>query len=503
MSVGFDRRRAFQGSNDTSSSSTATATGTATPQRNQWTILFILFPLALLLYVWNSVQEEHELLDPRDMIAKTKQTQKQALWDRGPNVTDDDGNVDDTTTSMNVDIDSGLDAAFGSPMMEQDMPMTGLWIQVESWHEGISSWKRAFSEVWIMAERLGAVLVEPGIRDGRLSSCGKGKLALSDVYNRTLLTNEYSQLATCSQYDAAMNQLSVPKILDVCLNKDTFMGCTTPEGVDLESEYRLQTSESLDQALAQILSQPNTMVVIRLHNVWKSALDKFTLPVALASPKYPNEEQQQRLPLMDKEKAKRFQETSYKIVDQHYTFLSAQLEAAGIPASSHAVIHWRAELPNLDYAVCRDQIVQTRKAMNLPPMTPFFLISSLSSLDPELSWKGAQKLADKDQTSSQQALTSLLDDHHFLRLENIIVPSLQDSVLYAVMDLILAETAFSFATCSDRCHDTSFASCESCNFVGSFSKLAMRMRGDASNTFPCWPESSSELQDIQHLWHPK
>ncbi len=440
----MNRRHVFQESRDL-------------PQRNNWTILFAFFPLALLLYVWNSVQEEQELWDPRDAVLKYP-------WDIDSSENETISN-DDTFESSHFEI-----------------PKTGIWIYVESWNPGMTDWRAAFSEVMILAKKLDAVLVEPGIQNGELVACHKGIMALSEVYNRSLFTDFYPKLASCTQFDYAMNQLTVPQSLDVCFHPED--ACFTSNGDEVMTDYRERISTVVDDALEQARTHPHNMVVLRLHDAWKSSLDSLTIPA-------PHDK---RTPVMDRDMVKKFQIKRFHFLQSHYQFLHSQLQAAGISTASYAVVHWRPEGIDTDYLDCAQKILQAKKAMNLPPTIPFFLLSSLSTLNPQLIDETKQ---DKDVTDT---VLALLDENGFLQLENLL-PPLEDSILYAVMDLILGEQAFSFATCSDRCRKP-YAMCNECNTIGSYGSFVMSLRDkDNPNTFPCWPKTPSELQVLHALWN--
>ena len=169
-----------------------------TTQRGGYsTSWFLLLPLALLVYVFVSVQEEYSSLEEDYYVRGDVVTQQ--LYEYGENVT----HGDPSSSSFSL-----------SSQTYPKSPMQGLWISVESWAQenvvGPLEWKQVFAEVSLVARRLGAVLVEPSIvgGDGRLDPCGgAGSFPMSDVYNRSLLmaqdVHDDWKLASTSQIGRA------------------------------------------------------------------------------------------------------------------------------------------------------------------------------------------------------------------------------------------------------------------------------------------------------------
>lgn len=131
-------------------------------------------------------------------------------------------------------------------------------------------------------------------------------------------------------------------------------------------------------------------------------------------------------------------------------------------------------------------------------------MSSLS-LDESIEWNGARKHSSN--TTAREALELLLGNSQhegnkyakFLKLENVFPSSTQgsttfpDKVYYPVLDLIVAQRATFFATCTKSCHrkyngkgysvgskkiPKGLGYCTACNYVGKFAELALRLRRD-------------------------
>lgn len=107
-------------------------------------------------------------------------------------------------------------------------------------------------------------------------------------------------------------------------------------------------------------------------------------------------------------------------------------------------------------------------------------------------WAGAKTLAESSGGGSIQALT-LLQEAGWAQIEDL---GLDDLVLYAALDLILAELADVFTSCVRTCVST-FGFCKACNHVGNFAHLAVTLRNKKPHTYPCWPNNASQLAHIQ------
>jgi hypothetical protein len=168
---------------------------------------------------------------------------------------------------------------------------------------------------------------------------------------------------------------------------------------------------------------------------------------------------------------------------EHYEYVDHLLEKAGLANRSFSVIHWRAELPGLDYIRCAEDIIRARAQMNTN--TSFVLMSSLNTRK-DYMWLGAKRASENGTSSPDDALT-LLFDSGFLKLDNIIKEdSVRDPGLLAVWDLIIAMKAKQFATCTKDC----WKFCSKCNWRGSFSEFALslrKMEGKSKESMACWP----------------
>jgi len=186
----------------------------------------------------------------------------------------------------------------------------------------------------------------------------------------------------------------------------------------------------------------------------------------------------------------------------HTDLVDGLLEKMGIAKhADFSVIHWRAEVKDIDYIGCARDIMRARDFMNQKD-TPFVLMSSLNT-NWDHMWGGARNEAlnitnknwnnmlsaetNKAMNSTSMAALKLLMDSGFLKLDSVIdASSLKDSGLLAVWDLIIATKAKAFATCTLGCGDV----CSKCNYEGNFAKVALRLRKEAKKeSMSCWPQN--------------
>jgi len=161
----------------------------------------------------------------------------------------------------------------------------------------------------------------------------------------------------------------------------------------------------------------------------------------------------------------------------------------GNPIRDFGLIHWRAEKKGMDYVRCAKLIAKSRDLMSNGTETKpsFFIMTSLNS-DPKKMWSEARKEAAN--SNAPKALQMLTKEYGFLHFSELIAKNgtIDDSVdvaLLLVWDLILAEKASSFATCTGNCRNKL---CKQCNYLGSFAMLAIWHRESKNKqSMQCWP----------------
>jgi len=296
------------------------------------TIWFLFSPFVLFGYVFISVQEREDYNNDSGITTIRKDDPIQSLYSDIP--TDDETNTnnnnednhDMTTTIPPEDLLPQHQSSSSSSSTTTNIPLTGLWISVESWTDiGRFEWIQAFAEMIFVAQQLNAVLVEPDIIEGNLIPCGRydGSMPLSNVYNRSLLltntndifltttttrtrTTTTIKLATCSEYHNFQNKLTAPKIYDICFDTSERKKCFNTGGGDNDKKKKDEEDEDdddkgwhttdsfahqktipiLDQILEDDIgkkSSHSSIILLKFHNVGKSALNQLTIPSRTSS----------------------------------------------------------------------------------------------------------------------------------------------------------------------------------------------------------------------------
>jgi hypothetical protein len=394
----------------------------------------------------------------------------------------------ETVTESVMEISTLRVASFEPRQRYNNYHSGNLWIYVDSWHEGIAGWRPSLSQILLLAKTFNATLVEPTISRSRLARCSnKNKVILSDVLNRSLMTDYHPKLAACQEYEHALQTAMANNktilYIDVCWDKEA----KCKNGV--ASDHSKRESSSLWRGLHAAANNPEAMVVLRFHDMWQNSMANLNIP----------------------EIENAIVGAGRKVANRHLHFkdslvktLESKLEQNNI--AHHSVIHWRAEKVKASYVECARDIVQARDAMakatddfqKNASVSTFFVMSSLSSND-ENSWNGARKNAAN--STAPQAL-ELLQQQGILKLDETLLADVdfEDSIFYVAMDLILASKATMFATCTERCRWPKYHLCQRCNWIGNFAHLALELRGEeTSGSLPCWPQTSRQVPAIERI----
>lgn len=466
--------------------------------RQAKSLLFGLLPLGLFLYIWDVT------------IHSGKHT---TAIDSYPSHFATNGLHTSVTTDGGLRWNSTARSGHG-----EEAPAVGLWIYGSTWHGEIPQWHESLAKVLSMAESLNAVFVKPAISGTKLVRCdeeGLGTLLeLSEVYNHTLLVDHYPKLASCAQYRKAINQLTLPKIFDICLDSTggTGVGCSLKLGSDSGSCHGLHECPALDRAIDYSQQNPSTMVLVQLHDIWSSSLHpqlsrvvrtkqgvmtrKFSTPLLTSFEDFAN------VRLV-------FASPQFAHLEQALVRNMGAASAESEPLA-FGVVHWRAGKKHLENSECARDVVVASEAMGLPSGTPFFLLSSLSE-----AWANNGSVEEAAAAfSTDEALTFLLDEHGFLSTKRLL-PNLGDPIHYLVLDLLLAERAASFATCLEACQRRSYHFCSPCNNDAAsreFTEFALHRRSlfqipppqssssSSPDTLACWPQDSSDRMGVSRLW---
>jgi hypothetical protein len=316
-------------------------------------------------------------------------------------------------------------------------------------------------------------LVEPGIKDGRLVV--QGNVWLSELLN---LTDYYhsKKFAMTMMPLHEFQALNISSSFDICLDKEN--NATKSCGT-IPCDYKKSSSTNLTAAVQASLRGP---VVLKVHGLWWESLMNMGVEI--------NKDGVTKR-LHDRKKSNhvrgqlKFRESLFRLAD-------SALQLMGI-GSEFAIIHWRAEIPNINYMECAESIVKAKDSMLMAsPNSSFLLMSSLSASHSTSmqGWGGAQSMSQN--TTAQQALNYLMNDHAFRKLDQVFQAlDIKDWIIAVALDLIMAQKSTHFATCTRGCERSQYSYCLKCNYAGSFALTALQMRKEYTTigTYPCWPVS--------------
>ena len=341
-----------------------------------------------------------------------------------------------------------------------------LWLHVDDISEGMANWRIAVVELLLVAKQIGAVLVEPCILEGRVTSCHKvrGKrVRLGDVFELKKLLEVHPWIISQEDYEASTANVDPSNVFVFCMHH----GFPSPEAMCIRGGKRLTNfyESTFNIVLEQALQQQEPSV-IEIHTYRKGGFAKTKLNPGTQK-------------LVDATLVQRVMENNLDFHSKHYDQVSEFLQKLGI-GDEYNVIHWRAELPNINYPNCAEKLVNAKNIMS-NNSTPTILISSLNQI-PYYQWGGGV-FARK---GSALTLKSLMDDHGFLKLDTIKDKPTDDMIYLAVWDQILSQNATTFATCTKTCKAKQ--SCKACNYQGSFGEVVMGLRKRfGRQSLSCWP----------------
>ena len=350
-----------------------------------------------------------------------------------------------------------------------DLAQPRLWIYVQDFKEGMASWRPAFAEILIVAKALNAVVVEPCIERGYLTSCYccQKPLRLSDIYEMEKLQEFHHLIAPFDDYE---EMLATQKYQEfkLCMHSGTppdHVACSQgpiKQPVINYSKKAKQLEQLLQNAVQQSSLTHSVLDIVSyrretfLHKPYKGKKLVGAIKVRLVSG------------------------DNFVFRKEHFEIVAEIVSAMGISGKFNAV-HWRAEQKGMDYMSCAEEVIRVRTRM-YPNQKDYVLLSSLNEYG-HLQWSGTKRFTN-DQ--SQKALTHLMNQG-FKKTDTIWQDTKQitDVVLLAVWDLILAMQAENFATCSNDCGGW----CAACGHRGNFAKAAIRSRllAGQNGTHKCWP----------------
>ena len=329
-----------------------------------------------------------------------------------------------------------------------------LYLYVDSWAEGVSSWMVSISELLIVAKALNATLVEPCIRRGRLVNCqdpAEWNMKLTEVFDVHKMKEYHPHLISHADFldqtrdVAATANKTVAVVYQVCHSKPKWEKKHCEE--QLERQFDVKISSTLERAI-EASKIHNT--VLQMTSYWREGFSSM---------------EHRGKPLLPDKSNRYVNQIKFKYLhfkQEYFSLIDAMLQDAGIKNDDFSVIQWRGEIMDLDYVTCANHIVTARNIINAAARTnstPFVLISSLNRNETNI-WNGGSK-----GNGTQEALNILLDDNGFLNLDTLAqkhLKNMKDPLVLAILDLILAMKAKEFTTCSSQCRSI----CSKCGHQG-------------------------------------
>lgn len=393
------------------------------------------------------------------------------------------------------------------------------WLHVDDISEGMANWRTAIVELLLVAKHLDAVFVEPCILQGRVTSCHKLPSSSSSLMMTTTTTNHHVRvrlgdvldvdklrrdvhpwIVTQEEYEKATTTTTTTTTRFVfCMHEGnpSPVAVCIRDGKRLDNFYGASTNPFIDQVLTMMggQQQQEPSWVMDIHAYRKGGFAKTVIRQHKEQQRQHQHKGNQRQPkllLLDSKLVQHVLEHNVDFPSKHYLHVAGFLRRFRIVNNNYNVIHWRAEVPHMNYADCAEQIIRAKNIMsNHKNSTPTILISSLNHI-PMHQWGGGGTFT---RPGSAMTLRSLMKEHGLLKLDTILgrsntqdadVAAVDDLIYLAIWDQILSQNATKFATCTKACKAKK--SCKACNYQGSFGEVAVGLRAKVGReSLTCWP----------------
>ena len=378
-------------------------------------------------------------------------------------------------------------------------PRPILWIHVVSFGEGMASWKMSFTFLLGAAKHLGATLVEPCIQNGRLHSCAleqniTAAIRLRHVFDLDKIKQVYPYVVSYEEFVKETNYFynsstghghlpNTDNTIVTCLSeRDPLCG-------SIKNSYGVKRSKFMYDARDKAIQATTLLEIVQFDRwslqKWKKKEDNGSTTLVMDS-----------LGLKP-EQLLHFPSSLYGKVE------SMLHDALNISKRTpFAAIQWRPEQMKAGYTECAQAILDARGIISQQddiPMENFVLISPLSLVH-SLQWGGVANEADANINTSYPSLQHLYNNG-FKKLDQSFgstgSETIPDEVFLYIYDMILAQKAKSFTTCSG-CSPREF--CSKCNWQKEASKFAVYLRseytGGQGKTNTCWPRKRSSIKRL-------
>lgn len=347
-----------------------------------------------------------------------------------------------------------------------------IWFHAHKFWEGLAAQRITIEELLLKSKELNAWFVEPCIQGGRLLSCGllnqnEKYVKLGDVYDLDKLKEYYPKIASFETFAEIQAYDEYCVYYNVQRRKKIRYLCKVNYGKLALSHDQLTVSR-----IAQMSGQGVQNVVLSLPQAERYMFD------------------------MKGNGNKDFKSKYYVFNPKQYEYVQEQiLPALSLSKGEYSVIHWRAERIRTSHVTCAKAIIHAKEQMEktLPKNHTFVLMTALrrKSMD-KLLWSDYRKRTEEKKPENDTELAlQLLEESGFVSLEAVIDPDkILDSSLLATWDLIVAENAKEFSTCTrqglhQRCETRT--RCNLCNHLGNFSNWAIDLRRyQGKSSEECW-----------------
>eukprot|EP01068_Selenidium_serpulae_P014674 Selendium_serpulae@DN6124_c0_g1_i5.p1 len=328
-----------------------------------------------------------------------------------------------------------------------------LYLWVEGYNEGLASWMISISQLLIYAKTYNATYVEPCIHNGKLRSCYIPEEEDSPIATRTLDPEEM--------------------VFDTVRLSDVF---------DIEK---------LKSFYPNIISHEEFYNATRGNNtIWYKTCHKTTMnTTGVNTTCYGTAKSVALDAAIDSSRAGAITVAQFERYGRSLwgrSHFADELKKE----NNYSVIQWRGEIHKLDYMTCAKQVVEVKDFfVKTEGDIPFFIMTSLHKNE-TLAWSDRST-----GTTAQEALSLLVDDNGFLKLEILMAEQgvkVKDKILHAIYDLILAAKGRQFITCMYSCQGNFCQKCSWSNSQFAFLATLIRTRDYDKDTVKCWPENLND-----------
>jgi len=346
-----------------------------------------------------------------------------------------------------------------------------VWLHTIHFLEGLAAQKMTLQKLLGFAKLVDARFVEPCIRNGEMITCQNVDkiLRFGDVFDLNSLKRVYANIVPYKEFK------EVKEYDKYCLGLE-------------EGNYFCNKFERN----VPLVTLDNVTNVIENHRRKGCSKD-----IVLVIPRMRKE----LLPEPSiSYSPTEFYSKFYVINEKHYNFVKNRIfPALGIKDNSYSVIHWRGEKVTTKLTTCAKALVRAKNTMasQLPESHQFVLMTSFRRPDTsKFQWDfpGVTNERGKKLLKEQVNALDILDNNSFVSLDSKIQSfsqEIDDGSFLALWDLVIAQKAHSFVTCTRYGVDNSCPAaeiCKACNHLGSFGRWAVFLREVQNKTSEqCWP----------------